>query len=107
MTTQANTSPETCSDKTIPDDTKDQPSESKSGSQDAIAFLSLIDGLTRLEREGARQALEAIERFIHEAEKVQREANFQRRREICGGMMRALNVAHRAILTEFQLEEGI
>ena len=105
--TQADTSLETCSDKTNPEDTTDQPLESKSGSQDAIAFRSLIDGLSNLEREGARQALEAIERFIHEAEKVQREANFQRRREICGGMMKALNVAHSAILTEFQLEEGI
>ena len=104
--THQSTSPESCSDKTNQEDTTDQQSESKSGSQDAIAFQSLIDGLSNLEREGARQALEAIERFIYEAEKVQREANFQRRREICGGMMRALNVAHRAILTEFQLEEG-
>lgn len=106
MTTQANTSPETCSDKTTPEDTKAQQSESKSGSQDAIAFLSLIDGLTRLEREGASLALKQIEQLVSEAQNAQRNANFHRRKEICSGMVKAFNVAHAAILGQFNLEEG-
>jgi len=104
--TQADTSLGSCFHKMIPDDTKGQQSESKSGSQDAIAFLSLIDGLTRVEREGASLALKQIEQLVSEAQNAQRNANFHRRKEICSGMVKAFNVAHAAILGQFNLEEG-
>ena len=107
MMTHSNTSLESCSDKTTPEDTTGQPSESKSGNRDAIAFQSLIDGLSNLEREGVSQVLHVLEQLTGDAERAQQDANFQRRKEICGGMVKAFNVAHRAIFAEFQLEEGI
>lgn len=99
--THMNTSRESSSHKTTQTDLPDQQSESKSGSQDQDQFPQRTDELTRLERQGLNDVLRKLGDMIDEVSVARVNANFDRRRQICDGMLKALHIASCAVQIKY------
>lgn len=99
--THMNTSQESCSDKTTPTDLQDQPSESKSGSPETKEFPQRTDELTKLERQGLNDVLRKLGEMIDEVSLARVNANFDRRIQICDGMLKALRIASCAVQIKY------
>lgn len=99
--THMNTSQELSSHKTIPTGLQDQPSESRSGNPETDQFPQRTDELTRLERQGLNDVLRRLGEMIDEVSLARVNANFDRRRQICDGMLKALHIASCAVQIKY------
>jgi len=101
MTTHTNTSPESCSDKTELNEQMDPLAVFRLGYQETQRSHEPTDVEAKLQREGARRALQRLRHLKEEAEDQESNAVMARSKGILRGMQKAYSYAISQVVLQY------